>query len=55
MEAELEIMLKDLMKYKDRIQARQHALIPDIRWNGTRRKVKFLRKEQISKAANPKD
>lgn len=43
MEAELEIMLKDLMKYKDRISARAHALIPDIRWDGSRRKVNFLK------------
>ena len=42
MEAELRIMLKDLMKYRNRIQARAHALIPDIRWDGTRRKVRFL-------------
>ena len=38
-EAEMEIMLKDLMKYKHRIEARAHALVPDIRWDGTRRKV----------------
>jgi len=38
-ESEMEIMLKDLMKYKSRILARSHALIPDIRWDGTRKKV----------------
>ena len=52
-EAEMEIMLKDLMKYKHRIEARAHALVPDIRWDGTRRKVKFLEKERILKVANP--
>ena len=42
-EAEIQIMLKDLMKYKYRVEARAHALIPDIRWDGSRRKVSFLR------------
>lgn len=42
-EKELEIMLKDLMKYSRRIEARIEALIPDIRWDGSRRKVSFLR------------
>jgi len=46
MEAELEIMLKDLIKYKDRILARAHALIPDIRWDGTRRKVSYLKSKR---------
>jgi UDP-sulfoquinovose synthase len=40
-ETELEIMLKDLVRYRDRIEARKEALIPDIRWEGTRRKVRF--------------
>jgi UDP-sulfoquinovose synthase len=44
-EAELEIMLQDLIKYKHRIEARAHALTPDIRWDGSRRKVGFFRKE----------
>jgi UDP-sulfoquinovose synthase len=42
MEGELKIMLKDLIKYKHRIQARSHALIPDIRWDGSRKKVIYL-------------
>jgi len=42
-EAEIEIMVKDLMKYKHRIEARAHALIPDIRWDGSRRKLDFVR------------
>jgi UDP-sulfoquinovose synthase len=41
-ETEMEIMLRHLMKYKYRIEARAHALIPDIRWDGSRRKVSFL-------------
>jgi UDP-sulfoquinovose synthase len=42
MEAEIAIMLKDLSKYRNRIEARQHTLIPDVRWDGTRRKATFL-------------
>ena len=41
-EAEMEIMLKDLMKYRHRIEARAHALIPNIRWNGSMKKVSYL-------------
>lgn len=36
--AELEIMLRDLLPHRDRIAAHQHILIPDIRWDGTRRR-----------------
>jgi UDP-sulfoquinovose synthase len=42
-EKELEIMLKDLIKYRSRIEARREALIPDIRWDGTRRKSSFIK------------
>lgn len=41
-EKEIEIMFKDLMKYAHRVEARIEALIPDIRWDGSRRKVSFL-------------
>jgi UDP-sulfoquinovose synthase len=39
---ELKSMLNDLIRYRSRIEARQEALTPDIRWEGTRRKVRFL-------------
>jgi len=42
MEAELRIMLTDLHRYRDRIAAFKEVLIPDIRWDGTRRKSRFL-------------
>jgi UDP-sulfoquinovose synthase len=42
LEEELRIMLNDLMKYRSRIEARKEALIPDIRWDGKRKKVSFL-------------
>ena len=41
-EAELKIMLNDLIEYRDRIEAHREVLIPDIRWDGTRRKSSFL-------------
>ena len=41
-EKELEIMLRDLIKYRLRIEARKEALIPDIRWDGTRKKSSFI-------------
>ncbi len=43
-EQELKIILNDLMKYKERILEKKEALIPDIRWDGTRKKVGFLEK-----------
>jgi UDP-sulfoquinovose synthase len=42
MEAELRVMLADLLKYRDRIEVKKESLIPDIRWDGRRRKVHFL-------------
>ena len=41
-EAEIRVILKDLLKYRHRIEARAHALIPDIRWDGSRKKVAYL-------------
>jgi len=38
----MEIMLKDLVKYSSRIEARIEALIPDIHWDGSRKKVSFI-------------
>lgn len=42
MEGEIEIVLRDLLRYRDRIVARKQALLPDIRWDGRRRKVTYL-------------
>jgi hypothetical protein len=41
-EAEMKIMLNDLLTCRHRIEARAHALMPDIRWDGSRRKVSYL-------------
>lgn len=38
MESELKAMLTNLVKYKSRIEQVRSALIPDIRWDGTRRR-----------------
>jgi UDP-sulfoquinovose synthase len=42
METELEFALRDLLRYRSGIEARAHALTPDIRWDGTRREVGYL-------------
>ena len=41
-EAEMKIMLADLMKYRDRIEGKREVLIPKIRWDGTSHKVEYL-------------
>jgi len=41
-EQELRIMLRDLSRYRSRIEEKKEVLIPDIRWDGTRRKSRFL-------------
>jgi UDP-sulfoquinovose synthase len=40
--AEIAIMLKDLLPHKDRILEKQHILVPDIRWDGTRRRSEII-------------
>jgi len=42
MEAELDIMFKDLIPHRERIESRKEAQFPDIRWDGSRRKSKYL-------------
>ncbi len=44
-EAEMRIMLQDLMRYRERIEERRDILIPDIHWNGPRKKVHLLSSE----------
>jgi UDP-sulfoquinovose synthase len=45
-EAELEIMLRDLLAHRDRIQMKRDVLIPDVRWGGGRRRVEFVVQER---------
>ncbi|NDJ60150.1 MAG: NAD-dependent epimerase/dehydratase family protein [Chloroflexi bacterium] len=40
--AEMRIMINDLKAHRDRILARRDALIPDIRWDGTRRRSQVI-------------
>jgi UDP-sulfoquinovose synthase len=42
---ELTGIIDDLHIYSDRIRARKHLLIPDVRWDGTRKPVKFVAKK----------
>lgn len=42
MDSEIALMLGDLMKYRDRIEARREVLIPDVRWDGRREKCTYL-------------
>lgn len=41
-ESEIRIMIEDLMKYRDRIEAKKSALIPDVFWDGSKSKVRFV-------------
>lgn len=41
-EAELRIMISDLAQHADRIEAKKDALIPDVRWDGRRKKVGYI-------------
>jgi UDP-sulfoquinovose synthase len=43
MESELRIVLSDLMNYRGRIEARREALLPDIRWDGSRKLVSYIK------------
>jgi UDP-sulfoquinovose synthase len=42
LDAEIRAMLADLMEHRDRIEARREVLMPEVRWDGGRRKVEFL-------------
>jgi UDP-sulfoquinovose synthase len=42
-EAEMQVMLQDLSKYKDRIEAHKDALLPQMRWDGRHQKVQYLK------------
>jgi UDP-sulfoquinovose synthase len=42
-EQEMRIMLQDVMTYRDRVEAKKEVLIPDVRWDGRREKVHFLK------------
>ena len=41
-EAEVAIMLSDLLKYRERIETKREALVPDVHWSGRKARVRFL-------------
>jgi UDP-sulfoquinovose synthase len=47
--AEMTIMLRDLMEHRDRIDAHREILVPDIRWDGSRRKSGLLQRKVMAK------
>lgn len=50
MHSELKTVLKDLLKYRDRIEAKREALLPDIRWDGSRKLVEYLEEKPEDEA-----
>lgn len=48
--AEVRIMLNDLVPYRERILARRDILVPDIRWNGDRRRSQLIEVEDTTPA-----
>lgn len=48
-EAELQIMLDDLLRYRDRIEAKREVLIPDVQWKGERARVAYLEEQVASR------
>ncbi|MFQ5724198.1 MAG: NAD-dependent epimerase/dehydratase family protein [Terriglobia bacterium] len=49
-ETEMRLMIQDLMKYRARIEAKREVLIPDVRWDGRREKVRFLERVKTGNA-----
>lgn len=44
-EAEMRIMIQDLLPHRERIAEKADVLIPDVRWDGRREKVRFIEPE----------
>jgi UDP-sulfoquinovose synthase len=45
--AEVRIMLQDLMPHRDRILEKAESLVPDIRWDGSRRRSAIIDGEKV--------
>ena len=41
-QAEVKSIIQELMNYKDRIDQKREVLVPDVRWDGRREKVRYL-------------
>ncbi|MHC4606330.1 MAG: UDP-sulfoquinovose synthase [Planctomycetota bacterium] len=50
MEAELKVMLSDLVRYRDRIEAVRDAVLPDVLWKGDRRQVGCISRPAVAEA-----
>jgi UDP-sulfoquinovose synthase len=50
MESEVRVMLGDLLEHRKRIEARKDVLLPDIHWDGTRRRVQYLTRGKATAA-----
>jgi len=42
-EAEMRLVLEDLLPYRERIEAHADVLVPGVRWDGRRERVPWLR------------
>lgn len=47
-EAEIRVMIQDLMPYRDRIMGKRDVLIPDIRWDGDRAQSHIIQAENMT-------
>ena len=45
----MRIMLQDLLKYRERILAKKDVLVPDIRWDGVRRRSRFIADTELAR------
>jgi len=50
LEAELEIVMKDLVPHTDRIEARKDSVLPDIRWDGSRQRTVYINETTSSRS-----
>jgi len=48
MESELNIMLHDLMKHRERIEAKRDVFLPDVCWDGRRVTMKWVDKHEFN-------
>lgn len=54
-ESELRVMLQDLIKYRDRIEAKRDVILPDVRWDGTRRRSQFLQLVKVPQSVGDEE
>jgi UDP-sulfoquinovose synthase len=45
--SEVRLMIEDLLQYKENIKRFEEAIVPDIRWDGTRRRSNEMKKQTI--------